>query len=74
MIFTVPGLGMPILGSDKSSGFDSFSHVITGDGFPVALHANEPSSPLVTTAYPGFLTILGNPDGAVAAEDVKFVF
>lgn len=74
MIFTAPGLGMLILGSDKSRGIDSFSHVITGSGFPVALHSNEPSSPLVTSAYRGFLTTLGNPDGVLPAEDIKFVF
>lgn len=74
MIFRVPGLGMLILGSDNSRGFDSFNHVITGDGFPVALHSKEPSSPLVTTEDPGFLTILGNPEGALDAEDIKIVF
>ena len=74
MIFTVPGLGMLILGSDESRGLESFSHVITGDGLPVALHSKEPSSPLVTVVNPGFLLILGNPDGALFAEDIKFVF
>ena len=48
MIFKVPGLGMLILGSERSRGFDDFSHVISGCGFPVVLHSNEPSSPLVT--------------------------
>lgn len=38
VIFTVPGLGMLIRGSDKSRGLDCFIHVITGDGLPVALH------------------------------------
>ena len=70
VIFTVPGLGMLILGFDKSRGFDSFSHVIIGSGFPVALHSKEPSSPLVTSAYTGLWTILGNPDGVLSAEDI----
>ena len=74
MIFTVPGLGMLILGSDRSRGFDSFSHVITGAGFPVTLHSNKPSSPLVTSAYTGFLIIFGNAGGALSAADIKFVF
>ena len=74
MIFKVPGLGVLILGSDKSRGFDSFSHVITGCGFPVALHSNEPSSPLVTKADSGYLTIFGNPDGVLSTENIRFVF
>lgn len=64
---------MLILGSaDELRGTDFFSHVNTGGGFPVALHSNEALPPPIASACLGFVTILGNPDGTLSAEDVKF--
>lgn len=62
---------MLTLGSDKSRGLESFIHDITGDGLPVTIQSNVASFPLVTEAYPGFLAILGNPEGVLSAKEKK---
>lgn len=68
--FKAPGLGMLILGSDKSTGFESLSHDITGAGFPVASQSNVALPPLTTRWDVGSLLIFGYPGGGLSARDI----
>ena len=72
VIFTTPGLGMLILGSERLRGKLSFIHDIVGVGFPVAIHSNIASSPVLRFSKKlGCLAILGKPGGAFEAKKRK---
>lgn len=65
MILCLPVGRILILGSDRSTGMKSLSHIIVGSGFPVALHVNIVLRSFSTAFSEGLSTIRGYPLGAV---------